>query len=214
MSLPFSPGQFFAVFARYNDAVWPFQAGMVMLGTTAFLLIVVRHGYSDRVISAILALLWAWMGIVYHLFYFREINPAAILFGIAFLAGSGVFAWTGVVRNQLRFDCPEMAQRTVGYALIAYAMLVYPVASAILGHAYPATPTFGLPCPTTIFTIGVLAFLRAPYPRYVLAVPLAWAIVGSQAAWLLGVVQDLSLMVAGVAGIWLASRRAPRVRHA
>lgn len=26
-------------------------------------------------------------------------------------------------------------------------------------------PTFGLPCPTTLFTIGLLAFVVSPYPR-------------------------------------------------
>lgn len=45
-----------------------------------------------------------------------------------------------------------------GIALIADALVLYPVWSAYSGHSYPETATFGLPCPTTIFTIGVLCF--------------------------------------------------------
>jgi hypothetical protein len=49
-----------------------------------------------------------------------------------------------------------------------------------------------LPCPTTIFTIGVLCFLATPHPRYVLLTPILWSVVGTQAAFLFGVHQDLA----------------------
>src|SRR6478735_636787 len=51
--------------------------------------------------------------------------------------------------------------------------------------ADPAVPTFGLPCPTTIFTIGVLLFAKAPVPRSAFIVPVLWALVGSTAAFTL-----------------------------
>jgi hypothetical protein len=59
-------------------------------------------------------------------------------------------------------------------------------------------PTFGLPCPTTIFTLGILLFATAPLPRSVFAVPLLWAAVGSTAAFRFGIPQDLGLLVAGL----------------
>ena len=93
-----------------------------------------------------------------------------------------------------------------------FALVVYPAWSAWAGHRYPAMPTFGLPCPTTLFTIGTLAFLVAPYPRSPFVVPVLWCLVGVQAAFLLGVPQDLGLMVAAVAGIVLMAR--PRQRMA
>jgi hypothetical protein len=203
MNLPFTQRQFFEVFSSYNEDVMPLQIGLFLLGLSAFLALAVRRPDSDRVISAILAGLWAWMGIVYHLMYFREINPAASVFGAAFLGAAAIFAWTGVVRRRLVFDCESRARRITGHALIAYALVGYPLLSAMLGRAFPELPTFGLPCPTTIFTLGMLAFLSAPFPRYVFAIPIAWALVGSQAALLLGVYEDLGLLVAALAGIWL-----------
>ena len=204
MNLPFTQQQFFEVFSRYNEAVMPLQNGLVLLGLSAFGAMVVRRRDSDRVISAILAGLWIWMGVVYHLIYFREVNPAATLFGVMFLGGAAIFAWVGVVRGRLAFDCESRARRIAGHALIAYALVGYPFLSLILGREFPEMPTFGLPCPTTIFTIGMLAFLSSPFPRYVFAIPIVWALIGSQAALLLGVYEDLGLLVAGLAGVWLA----------
>ena len=45
----------------------------------------------------------------------------------------------------------------------------------------------------------MLLFLVVPMPRSVFVVPLLWAVVGSTAAFQLGVLQDLGLLVAGVA---------------
>lgn len=204
MSLPFTQQQFFEVFARYNEALMPLQIGLFLLGLTAYVAMIVRRRGSDRVISAILAGLWAWMAIVYHFIFFREVNPAAPVFGIVFLVGAAAFAWAGALRGRLVFDGESRARRFAGHAMVAYALVAYPLLSAILGREYPALPTFGLPCPTTIFTLGMLAFLSAPVPRYVLAVPVAWAFIGTQAAFLLGVYEDLGLLVAGLAGVWLA----------
>ena len=158
---------------------------------------------SGRLISAVLALLWAWTGIVYHLIFFTAINQAAFAFGAVFLAGSGAFLWAGVVKGQLVFSSANMIRRGLGSVLVVFALLVYPALSAYFGHRYPQMPTFGLPCPTTIFTIGMLCFLAAPYPRYVLAAPVLWSAVGSQAAFLLGVYQDLGLLAAGIIAVFL-----------
>jgi hypothetical protein len=62
------------------------------------------------------------------------------------------------------------------------------------------------PCPTTLFTIGVLAFLVPSSPRSPLVVPVLWCFIGAQAAFLLGVTQDLALIVAGAFGWVLLAR--------
>jgi hypothetical protein len=76
--------------------------------------------------------------------------------------------------------------------------------SSALGRGYPAAPTFGTPCPTTIFTLGVLACLRPPCPPRVFIAPVLWAVIGSQAALLFGVYEDLGLAAAAAVGAALA----------
>jgi hypothetical protein len=84
---------------------------------------------------------------------------------------------------------------------------VYPLLSVALGHGFPTVPTFGLPCPTTIFTLGLLWWLRGGHVRILLVIPLLWSAVGGSAAFALGVPQDLGLLVAGVVSTILLKRR-------
>ncbi|MGZ9004040.1 MAG: DUF6064 family protein [Burkholderiales bacterium] len=215
MRLPFTAEQFFGVFRTYNEALWPAQLFLLALALVAVGLVVVRHRWSGLGVSAILAFLWAWLGLVYHLAFFASINPLAYAFSAGSIAGACVFLWQGVIRRRLEFRVTRSATSFAGVLLVLFALVAYPALSVWAGHHYPAMPTFGLPCPTTLFTIGTLAFLVAPHPRAPFVVPVLWCLVGSQAAFLLGVPQDLGLIVAAVIGIALmAGARKPAARVA
>jgi hypothetical protein len=113
------------------------------------------------------------------------------------------------VKRRLHFSIENDTRGWLASALIAFALLLYPALGWLAGHRYPAIPTFGLPCPTTIFTIGVLLHARGEVPRSVFVVPILWSLVGSSAAFVLGVYQDLGLLVAGVAGVAAACQLRP-----
>lgn len=206
MVLPFTAEQFFDVFRAYNQAVWPAQVFLLVLAVAALVIVAVQRPWSDRAVSAILALLWAWIAVAYHLAFFASINPLAYAFAAVSAAGAGLFAWQGVARRRLQFRFRRSARVAGGAALVVFAFVVYPAWSVFAGHHYPAMPTFGLPCPTTLFTIGTLALLVPPYPRSALVVPVLWCLVGAQAAFLLGVPQDLGLLVAAAFGAFLIAR--------
>jgi hypothetical protein len=67
-----------------------------------------------------------------------------------------------------------------------------------LGHPYPATPTFGVPCPTAILTIGVLLTARGGVPVTLSIIPALWGLIGGSAALLLAVPADYVLLGAGL----------------
>lgn len=117
------------------------------------------------------------------------------------LLGSLAFAWFGAVREMVLLRPVLGARGVVGATLIAFALVVYPIIGYFIGHRYPNAPTFGVPCPTTIFTLGMLLFSVHPVSRWVFVVPLLWAAVGTLAAFQFGVLEDLGLFVAGVATI-------------
>jgi hypothetical protein len=81
--------------------------------------------------------------------------------------------------------------------LVAYALVGYPLLGSLAGHRYPQVPTFGVPCPTTIFTLGVLLW-HGERSWLVLAIPLAWTAIGTVAALQLSVPQDFGLGAAGL----------------
>lgn len=156
------------------------------------------RAWASRQISKLLAAVWAWMAIAYHFTYFSSINAAAWVFGAAFLLGGFAFVWSGVVKDRLAFRPVAGVRGIAGAALVVFALVIYPAIGYLLGHRYPAAPTFGLPCPTTIFTLGLLLYAAHPVPRSVFVVPLLWAVVGSVAAFQLGVLEDLALLAAGL----------------
>jgi hypothetical protein len=204
MRLPFSVDQFFEVIRRYNESVWPAQVLLLLVGLAAIVVLALKRPWSGVAISGILALLWAWIGLVYHLAFFTSINPLAYVFGALSLVGAGAFVWLGVVRRELNFAVRRDARSVVGLVLMAFALLIYPAWSTLAGHAYPNLPTFGLPCPTTIFTIGMLAMALEGKARIALVVPILWSLVGGQAAFLLDVPPDLGLLAAGLIALGLA----------
>jgi hypothetical protein len=209
VNLPFTPEEFFGVFARYNQAVWPMQAVLIGIAVACVAFLYSGREWSSRQIAKLLAVLWAWMAIVYHFQHFARINPAAWVFGAVFLLGAGTFVWHGVVKRRLVFRPIGTWRGLAGAALIVFALVVYPAIGHALGHRYPATPTFGLPCPTTIFTLGLLLFAeRAPWPVYI--VPLLWAAIGSLAAFQLGVYQDLALLVSAAVVLGFTAGRQAR----
>ena len=203
MQLPFSIEQFFGVFRAYNERVWPSQYILVALALFAVALAAFPRRNSGRGISAVLGLLWVWIGAVYQLLFFTAINPLAYAFSALSVAGGAVFFWQGVVHRRLEFRMARTMRARLGLALIVFALIIYPTWSVLAGHAFPELPTFGLPCPVTLFTIGMLGLAVQPYPRMVLAAPSLWCLVGGQGAFLLDLPQDLGLFVAALFAVFL-----------
>jgi len=203
MKLPFTIDQFLQMFEKYNLAVWPMQLVLNLLALLAIAAVIRKQKYSDRLISAILAFLWLWSGIVYHWMHFAEINRAAYGFGTLFMIQGLLFVISGVVRPKLSYRYRTDLCGMSGSLFISYALVVYPIMGYFLGPQYPQTPTFGLPCPMTIFTFGFLLWTEKIIPKYVLIIPILWSIIGFGAALSLGMVEDFGLLISGLVGFVL-----------
>ncbi len=203
MGIPFTVEQFYGVFSDYNTAVWPAQWLLVIMALAAVAAALRQRPWSGVAVSGILGFLWAWIAVAYHLTFFTRISPPAYGFAALSMAGAAVFIWQGVIRRRLVFKWVPGPRAGAGVVLIFFALIVYPLWSHYANHPYPEMPTFGLPCPTTIFTIGLLAFAVPPTPPSPMVVPLLWCVVGSQAAFFLGVMPDMGLFAAAAVGIGL-----------
>jgi hypothetical protein len=206
--LPFTREQFVDVFAAYNGAVWPAQIVAYLVGSAMLLALARPSANSDRIIGAGLAIMWAWTGIAYHWLFFSSINAAAFLFGALFLLQAVLFARAATIgRRALAFRFSGGLAAWLGVLLVIYAALLYPLLSVWVGHRYPHQPSFGItPCPVTLFTLGLLLLTRAPVAKWLLAIPLAWALVGGSAAFLLEVPQDWPLLFSSLVVLVLVLR--------
>lgn len=199
--MPFSTEQFFNIFEQYNLAVYPMQFVLNALALVCLVLIFFRGKHIGRIISTILAFLWLWMGIVYHIGFFSQINRAAYAFGGLFIIQGGLFLVVGTLRNKITLQIQPTWGRWVGAFFILYALLLYPLIGYFVGHVYPQSPTFGLPCPTTIFTLGLLLMASKSFPRYLIIVPVIWSFIGFTAVLSFGVWEDGMLLIAGLVSL-------------
>jgi hypothetical protein len=212
LGLPFTPEQFFGIFAEYNQDFWVVAAAM-WGATVAALVLAWRH--PDRwssVLSFFIGGLWLWNAVAYHAFLFTRINPAAWLFSVLFAVEGVLFVWTGN-RKSMRFLSSRGASQILGLTLTAYS-LAYPFLTNALGHSYPAAPTYGLPCPTVLLTIGLLLTVSGGVPLTLAWIPIAWGFVGGSAAILLNVATDYVLLAAGALLLVIVAAQRMRFRLA
>ena len=201
MKLPFTVDEFLSVFGRYNLSIWPVQVAVYLAAALLVGWVIWRPSRNAGLgLSALLAFCWVLMGGGYHLGFFRAISGVAIPAGVLFAATGLGFAWI-TARGTLSFAWRRDAWAVIGLILVLYAMVGYPLAGLAVGHHYPRSPVFGVaPCPTTIFTFGVLLLATSRVPGWLLVVPAIWSLFAASAAVLLGMTEDLLLPVAGVVG--------------
>lgn len=196
MQLPFTHDQFLDLFGDYNRALWPAVVVLWVVTLVALFQLYRQRPNASRHLAGLLGFHWAWSGLVYHLVFFRRINPAAVVFGIAFLVQAALVVWWGIARADLTFGGAPLGWRRLGIGLILYAM-AYPVLGLLFGLQSPRLPTFGIPCPTTILTAGLLLLTPGGRVRLGGVIPVLWAGVGGSAAFVLGIRADLALPIAG-----------------
>lgn len=206
MRPPFTTEQFLEVFRRYNEGVWPAQIVL-----TAVALIAMAAAYRAalkgkwnwaRTALMITALLWLWTAIEYHLRYFADLTPAANVFGSFFIAQAVLLALSAWQPEPMFAPVlrPGVAVATV---LMLYTFVAYPAINYFSGHHYPAVPTFGAPCPLTIFTFALFCLIPSMIARATMVIPLLWAAIGTSAALSLGIPADFGLLVSAAAMLWV-----------
>lgn len=141
-----------------------------------------------------LTLMWVWAGVAYHGLFFSTINTAAFFFAALFVLQALLLMYF-TIRRRFEFTGANGISRWIGWALIVYALLIYPLVGILSGHRYPEMPMFGTtPCPVTIFTVGLFVLAQSRIPRVLLVIPFLWSLLGGSAVFVLGVAQDWPLL--------------------
>lgn len=208
MELPFSHAEFLEVFAAFNIR---FLTVLILFWIVTAFLFLRLHSEGSRQSRWLVLLLivhWGWAGVAYHWLYFAQINPAAPWFGALFLLQAGLLAWYGLFKQQLVFVSAARGWPVIGWLFILGG-LAYPFITLATGMEYPRLPLFGIPCPTTLITVGALLMVPREQVRPVAVIPIIWAVIGGSAAFLFRVWLDLLLFAAAIvlAGYSLDTRR-------
>jgi hypothetical protein len=185
--------------SNYNLDLYPVQYLMLGLGITGVFVGIFAGKYTSWTISAILGFFYAWIGIAFYLKYFAEFMPVPVLFAVLFLIQALLFILEGIVRNRLVFRFRPDIYGLTGALLIFYALFGNQALEYVLGRGYPQILSFGLfPCPTVIFSLGILLWTDKKFPAYILIFPLINALSGFIPAFLIGIIEDIGLIISGL----------------
>lgn len=200
--MPFTTEQFFYVFEQYNSAVFPFQLLIFILGIVGLFLLHSRLPGKNKFIGSYLGILWIWVGTIYHFIFFAEINPAAYLFGGVFILQGLLILRETFRKNRIRYSFSSQPGYYIGYFLVIFGLIIYPVIGYLLENSVAKIISLGLPCPTTIVTFGFFMLTGSKFPKYLLIIPSLWAIVGVSAAIELGVYQDFMMVISAMLAVY------------
>lgn len=182
--LLFSPRVYWRLFELHNAALWPAQIAAVALLAALVWLAAARPAGHGRLITAVLAVAWAFTGWAFVWTRYATINWAAEYLAPMFAAEAillGLAALSGGLHGP-RFGPVAFA----GWMLIALASAM-PLASPAFGRGWSAAEVFALaPDPTAIATLGLLLVLRGPMVWALAPIPFLWCATSALTLWTMG----------------------------
>ncbi len=182
-----------AYFARYNPAIWPMQVVVYLLALIALFLAIKKTKSSDRIIAAVLAFFWLWNGIMFFVPVGAN-NALWYVFAALFII-QGILFLVGVYKPSVSYRIGTDIFSITGIVLILYGLIGSPLVGYWAGHIYPQMAFVGLfPCPTLPFTFGLLLCTDSKIPKYLLAIPLLWGLVGVMTISI-GMVEDVGMLL-------------------
>ena len=200
MLLPYTVEIFFSTMARYNAALFP-AALVGLLLALGVLGLVVRPvagaAVRDRLVGAVLAAGWVWVGWQHQLELMATLNFLAPVYGVAWIVQGALFALLCAGFARVRFGFAGGAAGWAGLALALFGLAGYPLLVGLLGFGWRGLPLAGTaPDPTAIFTAGLLLLAQGRWRYPLLLVPLGWAGVAAVSAYLLEFPLDYTVTAA------------------
>jgi hypothetical protein len=197
MKFPFTRDQFFDIFEKYNATIFPMQIVLFLAGCLMFFLVFAKNKNLSKFTGYVIGCIWLWTGIAYHILFFTEINKGAYIFGGMFII-QGILFIISTFQNKLLFDFINTPTKIISCFFILFGLVIYPIISYMLEKSVVHIISFGLPCPTTIFTLGLLGLQSDSIKKRFLIIPFIWSFIGLYAAVSMGVYQDAAMPIAAL----------------
>jgi hypothetical protein len=102
--LLFSPRTYYRTIELYNLAIWPAQLVGLAIGLAIVTLLVSNRRHRDRIIAALLAACWLWIGWAFLYQRYAQINWSAPWFAAAFAFQALLLAGVGVIAGRIAFQ--------------------------------------------------------------------------------------------------------------
>jgi hypothetical protein len=185
--------------AECNNAVWPAQIIFYVLSIFFIFTSINTKNISNKMNILILSSLWVWNGAVTLLMHFTRFHAQYYVWGVVWILQGLAIFYYGIYKKQINFRIKKDLYSITGLIFILYALIVYPLIGAWLGHPFPKGPIFGTaPCPTVIFTFSVFLFSENRVKPYLMYFPLLWALMSLYPIIGMGVYADIGEIVSAI----------------
>jgi len=184
--LMFSPRTYWRLVELYQREVWPLQLLMLAAGGGLFWIAARRGPNAARVVCAVLAVAWLWVGWAFHWQRYATINWSARYFALAFAVQAVALLALGVLRSGRPAPATTGGMHRLGLVLAACGLIVYPLAGVLAGRPWAQSDVFGLmPEPTALGTLGLLLAAGPRGRGWLSAIPLTSLALGMTTLWLI-----------------------------
>jgi hypothetical protein len=205
--LLFSPRTYHRLFELYNVAIWPLQLLGIAMGLAILALLMSQLKHEGRIVAGLLAVAWLWVAWAFLYDRYSQINWVAPWFAAAFALQALLLIVLGVM-GRIEFEPARGARFAVALAMVAIAVVGYPMLAPLFGRPWTTAEVFGMsPDPTAIATLAALALLRGAIRWLLIAIPLLACVLGTLTQRAMGEPEALVVAAAALVGVALASRR-------
>lgn len=181
--LMFSASSYASLLERYHRDTWPLPLAMLAIGAGLVVAALRPTARTARWGTLVLAGTWTWVGWGFLWSRFAEINTAAVYLAMAFAVQAVLLA--AAAWQAPRFGAPPPVHWPAT-ALIAAAVLLWPLAATQTGRSVWEVEVFGLaPEPTALATLGWLMAARTRHRAGLALVPAVTLALGIGMLWLL-----------------------------
>ncbi|MGF7160902.1 hypothetical protein FHS85_002533 [Rhodoligotrophos appendicifer] len=184
--LLFSPRVYWRMFELQNASLWPLPALMIAVGVIILILSLWQRPSSARAVSFLLAMIWILVAYLFFWTRYATINWAAAYLAPIFMV-EGLLLFAAACRYvPVTFDLSRPAA-WVGFGVLAFAILGFPLLAAWQGRGVMASELFGMaPDPTAFGTLGVILMLRGRALLLLMPVPVLWCLLSAATLWTMG----------------------------
>jgi hypothetical protein len=170
--LMFSPATYWRLVERYNRDVWPLQLVAIAAGAMLLWWAAVRRPAAGRVVAAVLAPVWLWVGWAFHWQRYAPINWAAEYLAMAFALQALLLFAVAVIAKGGDVQPARPLVRAGGLALGLTGLFLYPLIALADGRTWSQSEVFGvMPGPTAMGTWGLLLLAGQSRRRWLAVIP-------------------------------------------
>ena len=197
--LPYDAGALFALYSRYLQELWLFALPLLIFVLSMPIWMLRGSAAVGRLTAGMLALAWLWVGLVFHGFYFADLNFAAPLYAGLFVLQSLLLWWHTGSRGRLTVAYRKDVTGWIGVLLLFYAVIGYPLLDYLDGYTVGMRLVGVSPGPTALLTVALLLLTSGPTPLYLFVIPALWAFVAGFSGWVLDLWADMVMPLAVMA---------------